>query len=158
MRPRRVRRRKFEAAHQLGREVGGSSTAHVIQSGNIQDQLAAVDVADVSAVRVFWKHFYSVAAVAIVDFVAFGQTVRQAHVTLLCAGEPPTRNLAGLSRVAYIYNDVELIVFRISWTRVFCAGGQMRELPVHKPDVVSARRAWPGSVVERERKILQLPR
>ncbi len=142
----------------MGVKLVAPPAAHVIQPGNIEDQLATVDVANVGAVRAFWQHFYGVAAVAVIDLVALWEAVGQAHVTLLRAGKPPARNFAGLPRIAKIHDDVELIVLRIRRTRILRAGSQMRELAVDKPHVVDARRSWPGSVEEGKRKILQFPR
>src|SRR5580700_1493007 len=86
MSPGRIRRRKLEPAHKLWREPLAVTRPEVRQSGDIQNHLASIHVADVSPVGRVREYLDRVGTISVINPMPYGKAARQAIICLLRPG------------------------------------------------------------------------
>ena len=93
--------------------------------------------------------------VAIVKLVPLGKTPRQTAVALAGSRIPSAPNFPGVSGIAQVDDDIELIVQRIARIEIRHAGRQVGKFAIYEPETVRPTRVRPRSIEEGQRQILQ---
>jgi hypothetical protein len=118
-------------------------------SRDVQHEGAAIDVADVGAVRPLGEHVGVVGAKAHVELLRQPRR-RRRLVAFARAGIPPAPCLHRLRRVRDVEDAVELVVERVARGEVRRAGRHVDGPAVDEPQRVHAARMRPGAVELRD--------
>src|SRR5215469_5257133 len=78
-----IRGRKFEPAHEPWGEALDATGANIGESGDVHDQLTAIDVADIGAVRPVREYLDIVGTISVINRMPYGKAGWQAIVCLL---------------------------------------------------------------------------
>ncbi len=119
--------------------------------GDVEDEHAAVDVAEIAAVGALRIDVGVVGTKALVVARRLVPLQRRLAVAFAGAGHPPAADLRGARRIAHIEGAIELVVERVGRREVGRTGGHMHGLAVAEPQLVHAARAGPGRVDEGDR-------
>ena len=146
-----ARQQRHHGVHEagIGRRIGPMADRRRLRFvGNIQNEHAAVDIAEIEPVGLLRIDIGVVRAIALVELLAR----RRRHVVARArARHPPTADLDRLGWIAHINAAVELVVHRVRGFEIGRARGHVHVFAVAEPKLMHAARMLAGGVEEADR-------